>query len=168
MKKIFLIFLIINLILPAAFAYAEVMENPRINSTQTDKVQIAKEKKELRILQSRISSNWEKLAKMKKDANNSFNKAKNKIQQLLKKKNNMTQKQIDLLNEAIMSLQIDSKALNDTSENLYNMNLNLENAKKGTNYELIKTSMNEVISWQKISINKLRQAIIDMNRIAKM
>lgn len=168
MKKLFLIFLIINLILPATFTYAAVKENPRIKSTVTDKVQIAEVKQELRILQTQISSNRAKLVKMKKDANNSFNKAKNKLQQLLKKKNNMTQKQIDLLNEAIMRLKIDSKALNDASENLNKMNLNLENAKKGTNYQLIKRYMNGVISLQNIRINNLKQAIIDMNRIAKM
>jgi RNA polymerase-binding transcription factor DksA len=168
MKKLFLVFLIINLILPATLAYAAVIENPLIKNTATDRVQITKLKQEIKVLQTQITSNKAKLVKMTKDANNSIDKAKKKLQQLLKKKNNMTQKQLDLLNDAGMRVNIDIKAINDTSENLNKMNLELESAKKGTDYELIKSYMNEIISLQNIKIENLQQAINDMNRISKM
>jgi hypothetical protein len=168
MKKLFLVFLIINLILPATFTFAATKEGPRIRNIIIYKDQLAKVKQEIKVLQTQISSNRVKLVKLTKDANNSIDKAKKKLQQLLKKKNNMTQKQLDLLNDAGMRVNIDIKAINDTSENLNKMNLELESAKKGTDYELIKSYMNEIISLQNIKIENLQQAINDMNRISKM
>ena len=194
MKKIILIFLLFVFVLPATYTYAAGKDNPRDKNLVTEKVQNTNEKNinleklvnvkdknvspekaqakaiqaELKVLQNQISTNRTKLVNMKKEATNAYNKAVNKLKKLRKNKDNMTQEQLDLIVEAANSLQLDGKALEDTSGELNGMYSNLQSISTGTNYQLIKQTMNDIINLQIIRINNLQQAITDLNRIANL
>lgn len=169
MKKIISAILITGVLLTGTPVFAARTAVNSIKTRVVNKLQDWRAKvSEAKPLIDRVRINTGKINSLNADVNKGYKAAKKRVEALLKKKEDLTQEQIEKLKEALIILKNDQKPLADSADEFKNANSRLDDAKRNKDINLYKQSLRNVIAIQNIRIEKLKKVIGDMKQITEI
>jgi hypothetical protein len=169
MKRIMLGIILIYMLFSAVTVFAAPkVTNNKLSKIQDKQSNLAALKAESKVLEQKMEKNDLILAGLKVESGRAYFHAKNRIKQMLKQKNKLTQASIDASQAAIDSLKQYTDELNNMNYDINMEAINLQDAKTEQNYVLINQTMNGIIQLQLDRINELGKIIDGMNQIAYM
>ncbi|OLN32048.1 hypothetical protein [Desulfosporosinus metallidurans] len=169
MKKIVSAILLSAILLTGniAFAQGSTLANAKSKITQATADYRAK-LAEIAPLQEKVRTNRTELLRLKKEANDAYNKAKSHIKGLLKNKDNLTPAQIKSLKESLDIIIQDKQSLAGTIGGIQKETLDLRTAKMEKNFDGVKNSLNSIIAVQNTRLEDLQRIISDINKAATL
>lgn len=178
MKRNICIIIIICLLAILSFSFADDVlalgENNKEQFKQTrtqieDRMKEYRDKiNEVKAMNNVIRQNNEKLVALKKEATNAQKKAKNHIQELIKDKDSITDKQFIKLKEAVVTLEDARKVLRVTIGKIGRVTTQLRTARQNKNIHLISQHGKEIIKEQNLRIKELEKLIEDLESISEI
>ncbi len=123
---------------------------------------------EVKSLYNDIRQKNDELLRLKKEVIDSQKKAKIHIQELIKDKDSITDKQFIKLKDAVVTLNDARKALKVTIGEISRVTLQLRAAKRNKNFNLLRQHGGRIIIEQNLRIERLEKLINDLNKISKI
>jgi len=120
---------------------------------------------ELKPLMETIRTNRTQLIKLRADGETAYKKAKAKLKEMIKNKDNLTPEQIEIIKQDVKTITEDRKLIANTIGSVEKESAALRVARSDKNLEVYKQSLNDIIAIQNSRITNLKKTIDDLNKI---
>lgn len=169
MKRIISIIVLISILLTGTIVFAEGTGTETTKSKIVNKLQEFQAKiAEIKPLVGEIRANRTELLRLRADARTAYDKAKNKVQEMLKNKDNLTVEQIEAVKVSLKALQDNKKVLTGTIGEISEETISLRAAARDREFAGVKNALENIKKVQNLRIVELKEIIAELNKISAM